>query len=337
MSKSQTSRRMFLRGLGGYSLAIPFLPSLAGKAHAAEGASPLRFAMALGKFGREHEAWYPRLGEGDLTSASGVRVKKLSEIQGPLSHALTGAFDPIRSKIGLLRGLDSMNYICQHNTSLPTTGCSFEPTSESGFGYSIDCVLEESKKFYPAPTMVGALRVCPHTSDSSYRDFSSYSFTSKARQGQSIRPEWSAAAVYNKLLNPANVQLLASRNTRIRGATQLVMENFRQVMSGPRIGADDRRRLDHYMSLVSEIDGDLAVQPPQCAGVSTPGSPTTASDVHKAMFKMEAAALACGVTRIAMHSITHFLEDTEADQGVWHSHVHLQELEPGTSVSFIAR
>lgn len=333
MKPLQVNRRMFLRGLGGYTLAIPFLPSLALAQPAA--AKRTRFVMVLGKFGRDYARWYPTLPETALTTVPGARIKKLSELQGPISHTLGTSFDGLRGKMSILRGLDSMNFVCMHNASLPTTGSSATPSSVDGFGYSIDCVLEESKKFYSTPCAVGALRTCPHTSEG-YRDFNTFSFTSKARPGQAIQPEWSAHAVYDRLLNPEKVQQQASRNPKARGATNLVIEHFRQVMRDRRIASADRAVLDNYISLVSEVDGDLAVAPPNCGGVTDPAETMNASELHRNMFRLEAAALACGVTRIAMHSITHFDDDPGLDQSVWHDHAHGHQLVPGSDVTYLA-
>ncbi len=333
MKPLQLNRRMFLRGVGGFALTVPFLPSLA-QAQLPP-ATSTRFVMVLGKFGRDLARWYPQLSDAQLTDVPGAKIKKLSEIDGPISHAIGSSFDGVRNKMSLLRGLDSMNLVCMHNASLPTTGCSSGPDSVDGFGYSIDCVLEESKKFYATPSALGALRTCPHTGEG-YRDFNTFSFTSKARVGQAIQPEWSASGVYNRLLNPDNVQQQVGRNQKLRGATNLVLEHFRSVMNDRRIASADRRVLDNYMSLVSEIDGDLAVVPPTCSGVVAPAIETNASALHKAMFRMEAAALACGVTRIAMHSITHFDDDPGLDQSVWHDHAHSHQLMPGSDVSFLA-
>ncbi|MFM2418587.1 MAG: hypothetical protein RL385_3310 [Pseudomonadota bacterium] len=333
MKPLQTSRRMFLRGVGGFTLAIPFLPSLA----QAQQARPVgtRFVMVLGKFGRDYGRWYPALPDNAFTEVPNARLKKLSEIQGALSHALGPSFDGLRNKMSILRGLDSMNSVCMHNYSLPTTGCSANPSSAGGFGYSIDCVLEESKKFYAVPSAVGALRTCPHIKEG-YREFSSFSYTSKARLGQTIQPDWSPRGVYDRLLNPANVQLQASRNQKIRGATNLVMEHFRQVMRDRRIASDDRHVLDNYMALVSEIDSDLAIPAPACSGVEVPATTANASELHKSMFRLEAAALACGVTRIVMHSITHFDDNPTLDQGVWHNYAHGHQLVPGSDITYLA-
>jgi hypothetical protein len=94
--------------------------------------------------------------------------------------------------------------------------------------------------------------------------------------------------------------------------------------------------LDNYMTLVSEIDGDLAVAPPKCGDVTEPADTMNASELHKVMFRMEAAALACGVTRIVMHSITHFDDEPGLDQSTWHNYAHGHQLVPGSDITYLA-
>ncbi|MES3037213.1 MAG: DUF1552 domain-containing protein [Bdellovibrionota bacterium] len=332
---SKINRRMFLKGMGGYTLAIPFLPSLSSIAHAQATSPTLKFSMVLTHFGRDYGRWYPDLTDSQLTATPGAYIKKLSEISGPISHNFGSSFDSVRDKIAILRGLDSMNAEMVHNTSLPTTGCSSLASAASGFGYSIDAVLEESAKFYPSLPTRGALRVCPHP-EKTWDDFQAWSFTSKSTPGQGLGYDWSVQNVYNELLNPTNVQAQAARNSKIRGATNLVMENFRQMMNGRRIGSEDKRRLDNYMSLVTEIDKQLGVVAPTCSA-SNPGSPLNASELHKAMFKMEAAALACGLTKITMHSVIHN-NDNPNDVSTWHDVAHggYQSLMPGSDISWLA-
>jgi hypothetical protein len=190
-----------------------------------------------------------------------------------------------------------------------------------GFGYSIDCVLEESKKFYPSLPTVGALRVCPEISYP-YSEFASFSYTSKTTRGQLIAPEWNPLQVYNRLLNPSSVQTRNDKMSRLRNVTDLVMENYKEVMSGRSIGSEDKQRLDNYMSLLSDTHKQLAVPAAICGMANTPNSPTLMNEIHKAMLKIEVAALACGITKITMHSILH---PSDVGEPLWHQWAHGNE------------
>ena len=318
MKYNPFTRRMFLQGLGGYALSIPLLPSLMPKAHA-QTASSMRFALIHSPLGRDITTWYPKVTDQEMGSRGGALFKSLGSIQGQLSPSFSTDWDRLRSKVSILRGLDSMNYVGLHNSTLISTGSSADPASADGFGYSIDCMLEESSKFYATRPMLGALRMSPSNGEN-WGSFAGICFTSKTKRGQLIRSEWSPQQVYNKLLNPANVQLMASKNQRMLGASNLVMENFKNTMNSRRIASADKIRLDSYMSLITEIDKSLAIPPVQCNSAADPGAPTTSTEIYKAAFQMQAAALACGVTKISMTAITHCNE--KLDEAYWHDHAH---------------
>lgn len=336
MSGNGIPRRMFLKGVGGYSLAIPFLPSLLPfSAKAADAPPPMRFAMILGKYGRDMSQWYPALADSALEAKDGgVLVKKFSDIPKPVSYCIGDAFNPILGKISLLRGLDTQSTQGNHNASLPTTGSSIDPSTIAGFGYSIDCVLEESTKFYPSLPVLGAFRTCPDIQQPLH-EFVSFSYTSKTVTGQLLTPEWNPRDVYGRLLDPSAVQATNSKNTRIRNVTDLVLENFKQVMSGGKISSDDKFRLDSYMSHLSDVHKQLGVTAAVCAQAANPGSPTVLSEVHKAMIKLEVAALACGVSKIVMHSIAH---NGDVLDPMWHQYAHGGEyaVNPATGRSYLS-
>lgn len=335
MKYNPITRRMFLQGAGGYALAIPFLSSLAPQAHA-QSAPATRFAMVLGKYGRDMSQWYPNVAEAQFQISNGIRNIPFSQLPRPLSHCLNTGFDPILSKMSLVRGLDCLSTQGNHNSSVPTTGSSVKPDTSVGFGYSIDCVLEESSKFYSSVPSVGALRVCPDVS-APWHEFASFSYTSKTVHGQMITPEWNALNVYNSLLNPTSVQTANSRRARLRSVTNFVMENFKQTMNSRTIASEDKMRLDNYMGLLSDTHNQISVALKSCGGVSAPGTPSTKvlSDFHKAMMKMEVAALACGVTKITMHSIAH---NADILDPMWHQYAHGGEntIDPSTGRSYLS-
>jgi hypothetical protein len=325
---------MFLQGVGGYSLAIPFLASLAPKAQAQSSAPAMRYAMVLGKLGRDMSQWYPNVEESRLQTVPGARVLPFSQIQKPISYCISDQFNPVLNKMSLIRGLDCMSTQGNHNASVPTTGSSVDPSGPVGFGYSIDCVLEESAKFYPTVPVLGGLRVCPDISYP-YHEFQSFSYTSKTVTGQMVLPEWNPLAVYNKLLDPSGVQTTNAQRARLRSVTDSVMENYRATMGSRVIATEDKHRLDNYMTLLSDVHNQLNTTLKNCSIAGNPGTPTVLSQIHKAMMKLEAAALACGVTKISMHIIAHNGDDQPP---LWHQHAHGGEytINDATGRSFLS-
>jgi hypothetical protein len=124
----------------------------------------------------------------------------------------------------------------------------------------------------------------------------------------------SALGTYDRYFNVAALQKMEARNARISSVTGRVFENYKQTVGGRRIGNDDRRRLDNFMSLMSQVDAALAVKPGACARAADPGAPPTGVEaVHSAMIDMEVAALACGTTKTVMHAITQGASDGKLD------------------------
>ena len=334
MKYDYTSRRMFLQGLGGYVLAIPFLPSLAPRAHADVLKPPMRFAMVLGHYGRDMSQWYPNIADSSLDVVPGAMVKQLSQLPKPLSYCLGAPFNSVLPKMSLIRGLDTMSTQGNHNAALPTTGSSLAPDSAAGFGYSIDAVLEESAKFYPTLPFQGALRTCPDIKQP-FHEFASYSWSSKTVRGQLLNPQWNPSQVYNKLLNPAAAQMINAKNGRLRSVTDMVMENFKQTMNGRSIASEDKLRLDNYLALLADTDRQMSVAAVACNQAGDPGNPEVLNQIHKAMMKLEVAALACGTTKIVMHSIAH---SSDAGDPLWHQNAHGGEytVNPATGRSYLS-
>ena len=78
-------------------------------------------------------------------------------------------WDGLRKKMNLIKGLHGISKAKLHNASMPTTAA---PAVDGGddaqhrakFPYSIDLVLSESTKVYPAAPAMRALRLTPGVS-----------------------------------------------------------------------------------------------------------------------------------------------------------------------------
>jgi hypothetical protein len=274
----------------------------------------MRFAMMLSQYGRDVLRWSPQLTDAQLTNHDGVYAAPLSVIHGPISYILGEAFDPVRNKLSVIQGLDELAPYGLHNWSLPTTGSARDPRTADGSTYSIDCVLEESSTFYPSQPAVGAIRTAPGDASTIWRDHSTYSWTSRTQRGQSIQSEWNPQTIYQHYFDPGFISQQAARAERVKGLTDRVFENYRATMTSRKIGAADRERLDHYMSLMRALDTSLAVLPQACGKAGAPEAPTMIMDaVHSAMIDLEVAALACGTTKIVMHSIVQGASNQDED------------------------
>lgn len=315
----ETSRRAFLRGALGATLAIPLLPSLLPRA-ARAAPPPLRFFFLGALFGRDLDAWYPKQEPRFKTSPDGALYAKLSELGSPFSYILGSSFDGLRDKISILRGLDAMQIGDAHSPTVPLTGSGDTQTNGVGFGYSVDCVLEESDTFYDAPPMIGALRTCPNDV---WKQLS-FSYTSRSSPGETLWYEWNPKVLYDKYFNPATLDGNKKSAQQKRSIVNAVLEDFKEVSGSRKIAADDRRRLDNYMSLLADAERKLAVEPVACRQGVLAQSLGSAEDLHDAVFDLEVAALACGMTKIVCHAMLHYTSSTRNLDEPGHAEAHQQ-------------
>jgi len=312
------SRRMFLQGASATALAIPWLDSLQPSKARAQTQSRVRFVFMGHIFGRDLDYWYPK-DDPTQVSPDGVRYADLRSISGEMSHALGSAFDGVRGKLSILRGLDSLDFDNGHNFSQPLTASGTNPGTPS-FGYSLDAVLEESPKFNQVVTQVSALRTSPGVQENTM----SFSFTSKTSYGQIIPPYWSPKSVYDRFFNTELLEANQPTIERKRSISNRVYEDFKRITSSSRIGTNDKRRLDNYMSLLSSVEQRLGLSNANCKA-DAPADVGDNATAHSAMIELEVAALACGLTSVITHSISQVSTEAQADGTAHHNAAHGNE------------
>src|SRR5687767_13844838 len=101
------SRRSFLIGAGGATLALPFLPSLLPRALASSLAPKKRFIAAFQPNCPVWSEWY-KLPAADELVGTDIRKRSLSAISGNLSPILGPEFNSLKAKSLFLRGFDHL-------------------------------------------------------------------------------------------------------------------------------------------------------------------------------------------------------------------------------------
>jgi hypothetical protein len=346
------SRRFFLRGLGGFTLSIPFLPSLLPRAHAQTARAPLRYVQAVHDTGIYLHEFFPKEIYDPMTPVpealdrgEDLHVRPLQEIfdreGGRLSAVLGPEFRALLPKMNMIRGLDVMDRD-GHNLCAPTTasttGQDTALLDSAGqyypphFPASIDVVLEESDRFYATPAPVRALRMLPAPSSPvpgyHYNQRSSYSWRTIGGKPTRIAPIQRStdlfAAVFGKL--PAGVAPAAGARNRSRDLASLVLEQYKAVQNGARIGADDKALLANYIDLLGTIERNMAAAPvapaAQCARPAHANVNPPQYEYQKAFdnfVDITVAALVCGATRVACLSLVAW---SPGNDNVPHTTVH---------------
>ncbi len=158
MKTSRTfGRRNFLVGLGAASQIVPLLPSLA-RAVQAAGKAPLRVVFIKSPNGAIEETFFPSQ-KAQTQVEPNLWTSRLSDISGNISQVLGPAFNGVRNKMTVLRGLDFVYPAgFPHNRRSFLTACADNPdpsVTANGFNLfrspSVDWILENSNNFYSTP------------------------------------------------------------------------------------------------------------------------------------------------------------------------------------------
>lgn len=326
-----SSRRMFLRGACGASLAIPFLPSLLSPSQAAAqvGSAPC-FVGVSSIYGAFQQNWAVDM-SGETQVAPQTWAKPLTEVSGPISRTLGAPFDALREKMAVFHGLDGTSD-GGHNHCFPFTGSSHSggsdaPDTVPQHPYSIDTVLERAPEFYgDAPLPVPVLRSAPAFRD--YRDepqepYAGISWwTDESGASSTIPFSRDARGLFSSIFTGSSEPMVDPNARRIR-AMDRVLADYRRLESNARLGREDRERLQNYAQHIQALSTRLMnTATVSCDGPSqrnTTGG--LLSGVYSNHIDIIVAALACGATRIAMLHIPDH-DDTDESQSVYHGHSH---------------
>ncbi|MEM9194432.1 MAG: DUF1552 domain-containing protein [Myxococcota bacterium] len=321
------NRRAWLRGAGGFTLALPFLPSLLPRAEAASGPLP-RFVGIMSINGQFTANWNPDM-SGETQVAPEVFVKPVSAIRGPISPVVGSQFDSVRSKLSVLRGLDGLTP-SGHNRCFPLTASSHSEggmnrSSAPFFPYSLDAVLEHSEAFYPEVPLMGAMRLSPFFRPRSRsRSVSPMSFSWWTEGGATTRLpfQWDAETVFNSVFAGGDTPPDAvDPRERRRLVIDRVKEDFDRLQQSRRLATDDKQRLENYVDHLRDIQTRLsAAAVISCEGPAIGAYTRDMDDVYRDHIDILVAALACGVTRVGCFAIRHC--QSNGEEGGYHGNSH---------------
>ena len=348
------TRRQFLVGASGFSLALPTLSSLF--VEKAYGANPVlvrrpRLCWLATNHGAAFESsFFPDVALtdsqelfADHTVAAGSLVDQ-SLSSNPDTATLSAILkaraellSPRRiSQINILRGLDIPFGIGHHtgghlgNYAYNETvgGVAFEARNSPR--PTIDQIMAWSPSFYDDLSAVRERALVMGTRAVSF----GYSNPSSATgEIQNIRGALSSLELFHRVFGGSENDTIARTPVVDR-----VLESYRRLRNGNRrLSTADRQRLDDHMDRIAELQRKLnTAVPASCAGLSTPSDDSalhTSLDPQDAVAyaqlynEVAAAALMCGASRIALLGLgdeQHFVEYA----GDWHFDVAHYWLDP---------
>ncbi len=355
MSREPVTRRQLLRGAGGFTLALPFLPSLVNPREArAAAALRKRFVQISTQHGG---IWgsnmYPGAGtltdsmayagrsckRGALalqTTAGGAQLSAV--LRGP-STLLTPA---LAAKMNVLRGLDVPWYIGHHTGGHLGNFARNDGNGKDGqymqdFATpTIDQVMAWSPKFYPDLATIRQ-RSLVIGSRLSYNWSNPSSPTAQNRGAvQEVAGSLDAPALFKQIFVAGGG---ADPNTLMSPVVDRVAADYKRLRNGnTRLSGDDRHRLDDHMQRLSELQRRLSVRvscpslPPVTTNtrsfIDTANyqvSPALQTQFYQAMNDVIVAAFLCDTSRIATIDVR---EDFSTYAGDWHADVAHHSGEP---------
>ncbi len=340
MRNKRITRRRLLQGAGGFTLALPFLPSLERTAigQDVEFVSPKRFLSITTNHGGVYESsmfpdesmlsqseeLYPghEISQGALTREVQGDRAMLSEVLSAPADLLT---DAIVSKLNVLRGLDIPFYIAHHTGGHLGNFARNDGNGDQGMGLdampTIDQLMAWSPSFYPDLSQV---RHRSMSTGSNGR--MSYNWSNPAdRSGtiEEVRQVTDPVELFRDLFTPEDPM---DEPEIVRPpVVDRVFEHYRSLRDGDRrISSIDRQRLNDHMDRLAELQRRLAAGPVQrtatCEGFTAPTRP---DNDYRAEMRMCADVIAvgflCGTSRIAVMGLH---EDSyEAPVPDWHQEV----------------
>lgn len=307
------TRRQFLVGAGGYSILIPFLPSLMSReAQAAATTNPRRLMI----MNYEHnimasENIQPTVATNVL--ATGVKNAPLSSYKGSMGNFMTNANMMSIKNSGLMtivRGLDSLTTPDAHGSTWLTAGNINVGNSGVAFSPSLDSYMEASKTLYPT-TQSYFKKVLRCNGSVSFQKVGTQVAAISDCYGDNDPNDYNGAGkLYKDMVGLLNGTSTPAPPSGIQGPIlNKVYAAFQAVKSGRVISAEDKARLDNHMQLLSELQNSFAgaapVQPLNCSNpITDKNQPTAAktsyNDKMIIYFKLIAMALSCGLTKVAI-------------------------------------
>jgi Protein of unknown function (DUF1552) len=350
-----SNRRLFLRGVGGATLAIPFLPSLVAPRRSwgetVIGPNNRAFVAVCSQHGNvTTDNMYPMKSATEKrdifpghTITHGALSPTISGSETVLSPVLRGPsnqFTPgLIKKMLIQRAVDIPFFISHH-----TGGHLGNVAANDGVGGgeaiaaqgnpnpTIDQAMAWSPSFYPNANTIRERHVVFGNGGHTAGTTVSYGWSNPAaRSGQiqGFNGTTSTRSIFTKIFGDGSLATAAppqqpSTPTR-KPVVDSVLESYRSLRQGnTRLSSGDKQTLDDYVGRIEELQRKLSVKPvalpPSCKGLKAPEEATNQEPVkrHALYNDLIAASIMCGGTRVFVISVSDLFIPYQGD---WHQAV----------------
>lgn len=349
MKYNPLSRRMFLQGAGSV-LAIPVLESLLPSVAQGQAAPPpVRYIQFINPYSVTPQAIYGDTNSGIIaalkanpgllqTVSPNIRRAALSGLPaGDLAFTLGPEISALRNKISILRGLDVLKSANDrgfaHGFALPT--CAAGPVNDDQTGPpttgqpSLDCIMADSLKVYAANHANNRRLVNlgpPGRDLYNVYEKASFSWKKTASGLERVQLIQSTSPVFD-LFRAQTGDPNSSLNGKLGLAMDQVHADYAKVKSNPRLSKKDQNRLQDYMDLLTDIKNGFANSGGGACTLPAMGPDSTTELQFENQTRVLAAAMMCGLTRVASIAL-HFNIATVPDA---HGQHHTLQHDPNNS------
>lgn len=320
MKYNRTTRRQFLRGAGGFALALPFLPSLAPAATL----PAKRFVGIFHANGIVPDKWFPAT-QATKVLQGPIRELSLTGITGSISDTFNSRFDRYKSKMLMLRGLDCVqrgllgDFATGHDVNFMLGGKlilngSGQTVREGNV--TIDQVMAQSSKVYPAAPLFRSIQARAHGAWTG----GSISFARSGTRVVELPGIDNPVTLFNQLFkNLPSGSGGTSEADKIKLqnklAVDLVIDDYKTLSQSRKLSSEDKQALNSHVNFLFELENRLKVLAPNlCTAPQTPSGVTqnfsNLDNIAAAQMQNIAAALKCGLTNIATLAFTHFSDNS---------------------------
>lgn len=336
---SGLSRRQLLRGLGGFTLALPFLPSLLTSEEAKAG-PPVANKRFINFCSNHGGAWarnmFPTMKATDTRQYASRDIRRMpltSTVKNgntELSPVLTAPSNILTpglvAKMNVVQGLDIPFYIA-HNTGGHLGNFARNDGNGADGNYvqqfpmrTIDQIMAWSSSFYGDLSTIKSRAII-------VGDRISWNFSNpetKSGPIQDVQGSKSSLTLFNKIF-------VSQAPTRTPVVDRVFADYQRLRSSDTRISSDDRRRLDDHMQRLSELQRRLNAK--VSCGSAKPVTTETGTleqqanfDINPALQKQEyelfndviVAAIICNTSRVAAVMVDPIFSNYVGD---WHQSI----------------
>lgn len=310
---SNWSRRRFLRGVGGVTLALPFFESLLPRSAAAQAMNPNRFLMVV------------RAGNGIVQQGSEVGEKFWPRTLGALTVAdlkttnadrATSVLGDYADKLLLVKNvkLPFARSSCGHAEAIPQVLTAQSHTGGSGNsplarGRSVDWHVSD------VLNGVGRAPLVFMAGPTNSYIGNGLSWSAPQQRAAAERSPLSAYMRLTGLMSapPATQLLVASRR---KSVNDLVRDELRELIAKPQMSARDKSRLQQHLDAVRDMEVQMtcdldAAQVSSVQALTAPEANDVRADASKAFMDLAAWAFNCGLNHVATLQVGHGNDSTQ--------------------------